>query len=174
MFKKMKKIIILLLAICVLCHISFGQKVKAELKISSSKRSACVGEPLEFTVLVINHSEKPIVIDANGIGYRTNLWWYVDKARGSEGGSSTSVADVAAGYVPKFILIQPKESYVDNKTFRLNYGLFRADRKYSLSFSYGYFGKSLYNEIPVLRGVIDSNEAPMAFVACPKENSQPK
>jgi hypothetical protein len=167
----MKKITLLLLVAGTFCQICFGQKVdttQMELKLTHEKRSVCVGEPLKLFVRITNRNEIPIVIDAKGIGYKTTLSWDANKDRGNEGGSSTSISHVGTDYVPDFIVLRPNENYIVTIRYLLDDNLFKEDRKYELSVSYGYFGESLYKEIPVLQEVVESNKAKVAFKPCPR------
>ena len=103
------------------------------LVIKVNKNRLCFKESIDLTTKITNLSKTPMIIDTKQIGYMTDFSWSISKSKGHEGGSLNFIGENNfASHKPKFVILQPNESYIENAPIPLENPAFTKARNYKM------------------------------------------
>jgi hypothetical protein len=143
------------------------EKPPLSLSLTPKVQAGCVGGNVSFTETLKNISDKPVVIDPNGMAYSGTLM-ITEPDRGPKGwggaSAESSIGDVGSGYEPKYKLLWPGETLRRTVTRTLEKKYLGRTVEYQIV--YGQFIPGNLRGIAAWRGSVDSNKVKLVAKNC--------
>ncbi len=186
----MKRIAMGVLLSLLFCNGSNANREPAlalRLELTTTTSALCFLGPLKVQATLVNKSNEKVAVDVKSIWYQISFNFFrgglsqtnrdgSGSGRNS-GGSLTKVGNSGPNYEGAYLILNPGESYTENRTIRLDDKLFRNPGDYKMKVTYGQFLDKSFENITVWKGSIGSNDLRVKVADCrktkPKSSGRP-